>query len=371
MKIVICGGHFSPAYALIEELEKSKDIKIFFFGRKFTTEGSGNFSAEYKQIARKNIKSHWIVTGRLQRVLSAYTLQALIKIPIGFLQSFFYLLLERPNLIVSFGGSLSLPVVFCGWLLGIDSITHEQAIVPGLATRINSLFAKRVFVAWPQTKNYLGDKKVELIGNLTRKTIFRKKAIDKEIARFLENNKKVIYITGGNQGSHILNQFTFNWVKRVKNFAIVHQVGTANFKNDIEKSKKIRQKNYLAVDFVKPGDIGAVLNCAFLVISRSGANTCWEIAHLNKPSILIPLPVSLGSEQEENAMLLQKAGLAEVINQQDLNIENLEKAIAKISRNYQKYKRKGELFAKDLPSGASQKLAKYIFVLKNAENTNV
>lgn len=371
MKVVVCGGHFSPAHALIEELGKSPDIKIIFFGRKYQTEGSGSFSAEYKIIVEKTIKSHWLVTGRLQRVFSVYTLQALAKIPIGFLQSFFYLLIERPDIIVSFGGSLSLPVVFCGWLLGIDSVTHEQAIVPGLATRINSLFAKKVFVSWPQTKNYLDSEKVELIGNLTRKFIFNKKAKDKKILRFLANEQKTIYITGGNQGSHILNQFTFNWVKRVKNFAIIHQVGTANFKNDIEKSQKIRQKNYLAVDFINPGDIGAVLNCAFLVISRSGANTCWEIANLKKPSILIPLPVSSGSEQEKNAMLLKKAGLAEVINQHNLNVESVEKAIAKISKNYLKYERKGELFAQDLPGGASRKLAKYILVLKNTKFKNV
>ena len=371
MKVVICGGHFSPAHALIEELEKSSDIKIIFFGRKFATEGSGSFSAEYKIIVEKTIKSHWLVTGRLQRVFSVYTLQALTKIPIGFLQSFFYLLVERPNLIVSFGGSLSLPVVFCGWLLGIDSIGHEQAIVPGLATRINSFFAKAVFVSWPQTKIYFSNKKVELIGNLTRKAIFHKKAKDEKILRFLANKKETIYITGGNQGSHVLNRFVFEWIKKIKDYQIIHQVGTANFRGDLKKAESIGEKNYLAFELIKPEDIGAVLNGAYLVISRSGANTCWELANLNKPSILIPLPVSSGSEQDKNAILLKKAGLAEVINQHDLNVENVEKAIAKISQNYQKYKRNGELFAKDLPSGASRKLAKYILVLKNTKIKNV
>ena len=130
------------------------------------------------------------MTGRLQRILSAYTLQALAKIPVGFLQSFFYLLLERPRLIVSFGGSLSLPVVFCGWLLGINSITHEQAIIPGLATKINSLFAKRVFVTWSQTKNYFGKGKAEFVGNLTRKAVFNKKAKGGKITSFLTNKKR-------------------------------------------------------------------------------------------------------------------------------------------------------------------------------------
>ena len=365
MKVAICGGHFSPAFALIEELVKTPDIKIVFFGRKYATEGSVSLSAEYRIVSGAGIKSRWIVAGRYQRVFSAHTLQALLKIPVGFLQSLFYLILERPSLIVSFGGSLSLPVVFCGWLLGIDSITHEQATAPGLATKINSFFVKKVFVSWPQTKKYFDNKKVEVIGNLTRKLIFNKKAKNQKIARFLLGGKKIIYITGGNQGSHILNQFTFKWIGKVNNFAIVHQVGTANFKNDIEKAQKITKDNYLAIDFVKPEDIGAVLNRAFLIISRSGANTCWEIAKLTKPSILVPLPVSSGSEQEKNAMFLKKAGLAEVIHQRDLNDEQVGKVIEKVSKNYQKYVKDGKAFAKDLPSNASQKLASYIAAWKN------
>jgi len=360
MKIVICGGHFSPAYALIEELEKTPDVKIIFFGRKFTTEGSGNFSAEYKEISRKKIKSRWIVTGRLQRSLSIYTLQALAKIPIGFLQSFFYLLLERPRLIVSFGGSLSLPVVFCGWLLGIESITHEQAIIPGLATKINSLFAKKVFVSWPQTKDCFKSGKAELVGNLTRKAVFNTKAKNGKIAGFLANDKKTIYITGGNQGSHFLNRITFEWIKKIRNYQIIHQVGTANFKGDLEKAKSVAERNYLACDLIKPEDVGAVLNGAYLVISRSGANTCWEIAILKKPAILIPLPIAAGSEQEKNARLLEKAGLAEVIGQKDLRFEKLQKTVDKISQNYQNYVKNGEIFAKKLPKDASRKLANYI-----------
>lgn len=360
MKVVICGGHFSPAYALIEELGKNPDVKIIFFGRKFTTEGSGNLSAEYKEISRKNIKSHWIVTGRLQRVLSVFTLQALAKIPIGFLQSFFYLVTERPKLIVSFGGSLSLPVVFCGWLLRIDSVTHEQAIIPGLATRINSLFVKKVFVTWPQTKDYFGGEKAELVGNLTRKTIFKNKAKDEKIAGFLANQKKTIYVTGGNQGSHILNRFTFEWIKKIKNYQIIHQVGTANFKGDLKKAQSIEEKNYLALELIKPEDIGGVLNGAYLVISRSGANTCWELLQIKKPAILVPLPVSSGQEQEKNARLLKKAGLVEIIDQKDLSFDKLEKAVAKISQNYQKYVKRAEMFAKDLPKDATGQLAQYI-----------
>jgi len=75
---------------------------------------------------------------------------------------------------------------------------------------------------------------------------------------------------------------------------------------------------------------------------------------------LVPLPVSAGQEQEKNAQLLKKAGLVEVIDQKDLSFDKLEKAVAKISQNYQKYAKHAEIFAKDLPKDASLKLTKYV-----------
>ena len=58
--------------------------------------------------------------------------------------------------------------------------------------------------------------------------------------------------------------------------------------------------------------------------------------------------------------ILKKAGLVEVIGQKDLSFEKLEKAVAKISVNYNKYVKNGEIFAKKLPKDATRKLANYI-----------
>ncbi len=158
-KIVICGGHLSPALALIGQLQKEKDLEIIFFGRKFATEGSANTSAEFKEINSQNLKFVNITAGRLSRKLTIPALISYLKIPLGFIQSFFNLLILRPKLIVSFGGYISPPVVFCGWLLGIDSICHEQPVVPGLANKINSLFVRKIFVSWPDTAKYFPENK--------------------------------------------------------------------------------------------------------------------------------------------------------------------------------------------------------------------
>ncbi len=51
---------------------------------------------------------------------------------------------------------------------------------------------------------------------------------------------------------------------------------------------------------------------ADLVISRSGANTFFELIALDKPAILIPLPWSAHQEQQKQAQILNEMGAVEI-----------------------------------------------------------
>src|SRR3989344_5825218 len=247
------------------------------------------FSGENMQLKVQKVIHFWVIeSGRLQRKFTRFTISSLLKIPLGFLESFIFLLFVRPSLIVSFGSYLSVPIVFSGWLLGIDTIAHEQSIVPGLATKINSIFAKKLFLSWPQTLSYFQKEKCQVIGNLIRKSIFKTSDKSIKISQFLNKSKKLILITGGNQGSHFLNKLVYASLDIFKDYYIFHQVGTVNYKGDWDFASRLKQKNYLAIDYIQPEDIGAVLNKASVVISRSGANTVWELAALAKPAILVP-----------------------------------------------------------------------------------
>lgn len=360
MKVVICGGHLSPALALIEKLEREKGVEIIFFGRKHSAEGSRKLSAEHQVLSHKNIKFYKITAGRLQRKFTRYTLISLVKVPIGFIQCFIFLILIRPKVVISFGGYLSLPVIFSAWLLGIRAITHEQSSVPGLANKINSLFVEKIYLSWPQTTKYFDTKKVEVIGNLTRESIFSKKAQLKKITDFINRSKNLIYVTGGNQGSHFINRLIMSSKKLLSNYSIIHQLGTLNYKGDFDNAQKLNKENYLALDFITAADIGAVLNKADLVISRSGANTVWELALLAKPSLLIPLKIAAANEQEKNARILEEAGCARVLLQNEATTDTLEQEVEKIFANLNTFRRQAQKLQKDLPSDASTKLARFV-----------
>ena len=400
--LVLCGGHLTPALALIDYLKTKKDYQVIFFGRKTATEGVKDLSVESKTITKLGIPFVAITTGRLQRKFTRFTIFSLARIPFGFMQSLYHLIKFRPDLIISFGGYLSTPVVFSGWLLGIDSISHEQAVIPGLATKINSLFSKKVYLTWETSQRYfdsfhrhlfepepirsethhrspqsrrpdteppdsthrkLGQmegSKFEVIGNLTRKSVFFKKAKDNKINQFLKKSQKLIFITGGNQGSHFLNQITFDILPKLKNYLVIHQVGTTNWQGDLDQAKKIKNINYLARGYFDDDNIGRVLQKADLVISRSGANTVWDLAICAKVAILIPLPISAGGEQEVNAQILKEAGSAKVLNQKGLTFNKLLSTIDQIFNNLSYYQTKAAAFSKTLSKDATEKVAKYI-----------
>lgn len=353
-KIVICGGHLTPTLALIDELISKKDLKIIFFGRKYATEGSKNLSAEYQVVSKLNIKFYSIIAGRLQRKFTKFTIPALFKIPIGFGQSLLFLLLTRPHIIVSFGGYLSLPVVFAGWLLGIKSITHEQSITLGLANKMNSLFVEKIYLSWPQTIKFLNSQNHQVIGNLTRKAIFKKETSTSKIQKFfIESTEKLILVMGGNQGSHYINNLIFDLLPKLYGYRLIHQVGTANYKGDLDKAKAINKKNYLPLEYIDQENIGAIFSRADLIISRSGANTVWDLAICAKAAILIPLPIAASGEQEKNAQILEKAGSGIVVNQKDLNANKLKARIDYLFKNLAKFQKNAQNFSQTLPKDAT------------------
>lgn len=67
------GGHFAPALALIEILPK--DVEILVVGRKYAFEADKTESLEYQTAKKLGIPFVPLTTGRLQRKLSAQSIQ--------------------------------------------------------------------------------------------------------------------------------------------------------------------------------------------------------------------------------------------------------------------------------------------------------
>lgn len=289
--ILITGVHHTPAIELIHQLQEDQNINwtIHYLSSKLSP-----------SITNLNIHFHSINSGKLNRYHLFSNFFSPLLIVKAFFQSLALLRKIRPNLVVSFGGYVSVPVVIAAKLLGIKSITHEQTLTISLSTKINAYFVDKVALSFPYNGSVsLPLKKILVTGNLIRREIFDQNSVKYKI---LPPNLPLIYITGGNQGSHFINHLIFSLLPQLKSFSLIHQTGV----NDLLAAVKFcpQNSNYFPEDYIANADIGWVLNHADLIISRAGANTCQEIDLLNKKAILIPLPGTQQNEQLLNAQWL-------------------------------------------------------------------
>lgn len=314
------GGHAFPLVAVARELRKlllpTEKIEFFYLGPDKPELGLILLSQEDFEI--KTISS-----GKIRREFSFENLKdILFKIPLGILESLFYLLKFKPALVFSKGGYGSFTVTLAAFLLRIPVFIHESDVVPGLANRISSKWAKKIFVSFQKTE-YFPREKIIFVGNPIRKEILGgNKQSAKEIFN-LTFEKPIILILGGSQGAQTINDFILGILNEfLRDFELIHQCGINNFKSVKAEAQVVIEKElekyYHPIDFLSEEKLKHALAAADLIISRGGSGAIFEIAAVGKPSILIPLRKSAGNHQVKNAYRYYEAGACEIIEEENL-----------------------------------------------------
>lgn len=327
------GGHIYPGLAVADELRiLYPEVRIVWIGcskgmdRNLVETAigpNGNKSAD----AFKGIPS-----GKLRRYFSWKNFVDVFKIGSGFFASFFILLKEKPSVLFSKGGFVSVPPCIAAKILHIPVYTHECDYSPGLATRINAKSANRILVSFSETKKFFSEEKqkfVTITGNPIRPVFYTP---DFSVGRqFLglqnREEKPVLLILGGSSGARQVNQLVFDNLEWLcQHFIVVHQTGKGeNFDNALQYKEKLGslENNYKPYAFIY-GEMPHVMSASDVVLSRSGSNSLWECAVEGKPLVLIPLCGSgTRGDQVENAEFFRKQKAAFVMNGDEANSENL------------------------------------------------
>ena len=316
------GGHISPAIAVALELRRRGSVELYWIG------SHGGFE---RDAARENdIPFFAVRTGKLRRYLARQTVLDAFRVPAGVIEARKILRNLRPDVIFSTGGFVSTPSVIAGRMLGIPSITHEQTASLGLATRINARFSDVVALSFAGENNVRARKhaRVVVTGNPVRPGLLGGNRDTLRTLYDISVDDPLIYVTGGAQGAHALNEAIAEALPNILKHAIViHQCGPQAGNGDFQRLMNCResldqcmQRRYFPVERV--GDeLAHIYAAATLVISRAGAGTVAELARLGKASILVPLPGA--TEQYRNAMVLARVEAAIIINQDDLSPEML------------------------------------------------
>jgi len=365
MKVLITGGHLAPALAIIEEIKKVKPkTEIIFIGRKYALDSEKTISLEYKEIIKRKVKFIPLQAGRLTRIFTLKSIRSFIRIPLGFFNAFFIIKNNQPDLIISFGSYLALPIVFWGYFFKIPIFTQEQTIKPGLANSIIAFFAKKIFVSFEESKKYFPAKKTVVTGNPIRNSVF--KSVKKPF--ILKKDRPVIYITGGSLGSHSINQHIKKIIAKLLNdYIVIHQTGETKEYKDYENLLEVKNnlpselagRYFLAKHFFED-EIGYIYSVSDLVVGRSGANTFFELIYLKKPALFIPLPWSSGREQQFHAEIFAKNSIGEIFHQIEPP-EKLLRLINKMMIDLDFYKKNFRSLSDFYKKNANEYIVKEIF----------
>ncbi len=361
-KIIITGGHFTCAAAVIDELIH-KNYEVIYVGRKYAQEEDKTESAEFLSIIKDypQVRLLLITTGKLQRFINLASILSFVKIPIGIVQSIIWILKIKPDLILSFGGYVALPVVIAAFLFRVRVVTHEQTRSMGLSNKIISLFAYKVCLSWTG-QNKISSKFL-ITGLPLRKSI---KKVIKKLPLII--NKPLIYITGGSLGSHSINQLIYPIIKRLlRDFSIIHQCGNNNKYQDYKKFINLKKslttelnQRYLPVKYIDPEYLGFVYKSSSVVVGRSGANTVYELSYYGLPAIFIPIPFSANDEQLINAQFYTKSQAGIILKQENIDSNILFNKIIEFHRNLNRYKRNSGRLRSLIITRGTQNLIKVI-----------
>lgn len=336
------GGSVAPLLAVAEELKiplaPSRGQAPFDKGGEINFEFlwlGTKFGPEREMVERVEIKFKAIYGGKLRRYFSFKNLADIIKIKLGFFQALFIMLKWRPDLVMSAGSFISVPIVWAAWILGVPVLIHQQDICAGLANKLMAPFAKTITVAFEKSLADYG-KKAVWIGNPTRQSL---KTPNPKSQFPIDANLPVVLIVGGGTGAMPINKLVADSLGELTKFCqIIHVAGKNKKINVIPEPKAIESRglstgqqdstgyyassgmiNYNAYEFLNVEKMAEALNAADLVITRAGLGFLSELSYLGKPSIIIPMP---DSHQEANAEFFKNKKAALVIEQKHLAAAN-------------------------------------------------
>lgn len=342
-KICITGGHATPALAVVEQMKKRElPYELIWIGRIRAFDSENIESEEYSLVTEKGIRFLPLTTGRLSRVFSLASIVSWFKVPYGFFQALMYCAGERPDLVLSFGGYIALPVALAAWLFGIPVITHEQTSSMGLANRLIGIIASKVCISDMSMLSGLGDKGV-YTGLPIREALFRPPG---KLSFTLPKHPNVLFVIGGSTGSQSINRVIFSGLsKLLGTYTVVHQTGKQGIEEAERKKESLvthQRAKYFPFSYLSESDVSWLFHNCRIVIARAGANTVGELTVAGAVSLYIPLPWAVGDEQKKNAQSRVVAGSALILDQKDLSPTTLAGALARIEVQYNDFKKNAQ-----------------------------
>ncbi len=216
----------------------------------------------------------------------------------------------RPDVIVGFGGYVSVPAYLVARRRHIPLVVHEGNATAGIANKLGARFTQHVATSFPDTDLRHG----HFIGLPIRREISRldRAAVRAEAREFfgLDADRPTLLVTGGSQGARRINHAVSAAARDLAD-AGVQVLHAAGRPEEVVVNPRPGDPPYVVVPFIDRMDLAYA--AADLIVCRAGANTVTEVAAVGLPAAFVPLPIGNG-EQAHNAHPVVQAGGALLID---------------------------------------------------------
>ncbi len=316
------GGHVMPALTIHDHLKNRYDIK-------FSTDLRG-----LKYLSSNDHKIYVIDTPKFDKI---------IFVPISIIKTFFLtlkslILLKRENIkiLISTGGYMSLPLCLAAKVIRLKIFLIEPNMIIGRANKFFLNFSNKIIC---YDKNILGfpdefKNKIVISNPFIRKNYYQSSSEIKNDQLF------TIMIIGGSQGASIFDELIHETILKISKFIqlkIIHQTSKKNL-NFLKKFYSDNKIENLVFNFDQ--NLNLLLNKSNLCITRGGASSLAEIAHLHIPFVVIPLPNSKDNHQQENANYYKNKDCCWIINQIDFDKKKFGELLMSIIKNKDEFIKK-------------------------------
>jgi UDP-N-acetylglucosamine--N-acetylmuramyl-(pentapeptide) pyrophosphoryl-undecaprenol N-acetylglucosamine transferase len=341
------GGHIFPGLATANELAaRGHDVTLWLAGKDIEHDAVKAWQGEVITIPAEGF----------QFGLSLRSLQTIAKLRKAYRLSLAPMRKQAPSVLLAMGSYASYGPVKAARKLGIPYVLHEANLIPGRAVSLLSRKADTVAVSFDKTSFYLKHGNIVATGMPLRKNL--QEASDRPRIERNADAPMRILVVGGSRGAQALNETVPKAIAAAASkglkLEVVHIAGLQD-KEAVEAVYSELGARAHVYQFVQ--DMENKYLATDLAICRSGAATCAELAAFGVPALLVPYPHAIRDHQMSNARILQDAGAADVVAQEDLTASWLRDYLVSVSQNPARLERMGANMKKRAQPDAVARLA--------------
>lgn len=318
-------GHIYPALALAEHLEE-RGWRVLYAG---TPQG-----VEARLAPEAGIPFEAFEATGFDRSHPLTLISGLIRIQKSTRRAVQWLKRVRPDVVVGFGGYVSIPVVRAAEKLGIPVVIHEQNSVMGMANKAAAKHAQAVCLTYDQTRSSVPEGvHVEITGNPVRMSVMGAMREPSRKLFGIPESSTMLLVFGGSLGARHINQALVALKDELlarSDLFVMHIAGPKEWEATKEALALTpdQEQRYQLLDY--QDRMPEAMAAADAIVSRAGATSLAEISARRIPAILVPFPYATADHQTTNAQAWVASGAALMIPDDEVEGEGFREAVLRL-----------------------------------------